>query len=84
MQRVWYRQDQAAVLRALQQGKPPDLATTLASGPLDELVGLHEQLGIFGRWLWSDRGRGKLSTRLICDVSVPHWNSARIARAFWG
>lgn len=47
MQRFWYRQDQAAVLRALQQGKSPDLATTLASGPLDELVGLHEQLGIF-------------------------------------
>src|SRR5260221_4052655 len=43
----WYRRDKAAVAAALQRGERPDLATTMASGPLDELVALHEALGIF-------------------------------------
>jgi hypothetical protein len=46
MERVWYRQDRAAVLAALRRGERPDLATTMACGPLDELVALHEELGI--------------------------------------
>src|SRR5437588_8998985 len=44
---AWYRKDKEAVAAALQQGERPDLATTMASGPLDELVALHEELGIF-------------------------------------
>ena len=44
----WYRRDKEAVATALQRGERPDLATTMASGPLDELVALHEELGIFG------------------------------------
>src|SRR5881275_800672 len=44
---AWYRNDKASVAAALQQGEQPDLATTMASGPLDELVALHEELGIF-------------------------------------
>ncbi|MFL5588535.1 MAG: hypothetical protein ACJ8DI_12895 [Ktedonobacteraceae bacterium] len=43
---AWYRRDKAAVAAALQRGERPDLATTMASGPLDELVALHEELGI--------------------------------------
>src|SRR5260370_32553416 len=43
----WYRRDKEAVAAALQRGQRPDLATTMASGPLDELVALHEELGIF-------------------------------------
>jgi hypothetical protein len=43
----WYRNDKEAVAGALRRGEPPDLATTMASGPLDELVALHEELGIF-------------------------------------
>ena len=43
----WYRNDKAAVAEALKRGEHPDLATTMASGPLDELVALHEELGIF-------------------------------------
>jgi hypothetical protein len=43
----WYRNDKAAVAQALRRGERPDLATTMASGPLDELVALHEELGIF-------------------------------------
>ena len=35
---AWYRRDKEAVAAALQQGEQPDLATTMASGPLDELV----------------------------------------------
>src|SRR5713226_5943673 len=44
---AWYRNDKAAVTAALRRGERPDLATTMASGPLDELVALHEDLGIF-------------------------------------
>src|SRR5512135_1626440 len=43
----WYRNDKAAVAEALRGGDRPDLATTMASGPLDELVALHQELGIF-------------------------------------
>src|SRR5437588_6514015 len=44
---AWYRRDKEAVAAALQRGERPDLATTMASGPLDELIALHEELGIF-------------------------------------
>ena len=44
---AWYRNDKAVVAEALRRGDRPDLATTMASGPLDELVALHEELGIF-------------------------------------
>src|SRR3989441_2253233 len=44
---AWYRNDKAAVTEALRRGERPDLATTMASGPVDELVALHEELGIF-------------------------------------
>jgi len=44
---TWYRRDEEAVLAALRRGERPDLATTMASGPLDELVALHQELGIF-------------------------------------
>jgi DDE family transposase len=43
----WYKRDKEAVAAALQRGERPDLATTMASGPLDELVALHAELGIF-------------------------------------
>jgi hypothetical protein len=43
----WYRNEKAAVAEALRGGERPDLATTMASGPLDELVALHQELGIF-------------------------------------
>jgi hypothetical protein len=42
----WYRNEKAAVAEALRRGERPDLATTMASGPLDELVALHEEVGI--------------------------------------
>src|SRR5256885_87191 len=44
---AWYRNDKATVAEALRRGERPDLATTMASGPVDELVALHEELGIF-------------------------------------
>ena len=44
---VWYRRDREAVLAALGRGERPDMATSMASGPLDELVALHEELGVF-------------------------------------
>jgi DDE family transposase len=45
MKRVWYRHDREAVLEALRRGQRPDLATTMACGPLDELLALHDELG---------------------------------------
>jgi hypothetical protein len=47
MNRVWYRQDREAVFAALRRGERPDLATTRACGPLDELLALHDELGLF-------------------------------------
>jgi hypothetical protein len=44
---LWYRQDAAAVRAALARGERPDVATTMACGPLDELVALHDELGVF-------------------------------------
>src|SRR5438874_6816860 len=44
---AWYHNDEASVGEELRQGERTDLATTMASGPLDELVALHEELGIF-------------------------------------
>src|SRR2546429_6107242 len=43
----WYRNEKAAVVEALRRGERPDLATTMASGSLDELVALHQDLGIY-------------------------------------
>jgi len=42
----WYRNDKEAVAEALRGGERPDLATTMASGPLDELVAFHQELGL--------------------------------------
>jgi hypothetical protein len=44
---TWFRQDQPAVLDALGLGERPWMATTMASGPLDDLVALHIELGAF-------------------------------------
>jgi hypothetical protein len=43
----WFRQDKPAVLDALRRGERPLMATTTASGPLDELIALHIELGVF-------------------------------------
>src|SRR5215210_4462773 len=43
----WFRQDKPAVLERLRRKDRPLMATTTASGPLDELVALHIELGVF-------------------------------------
>jgi hypothetical protein len=43
----WYRQDRDAVAAGLRAGARPDMAATTAVGPLDELVALHDELGVF-------------------------------------
>lgn len=43
----WFRQDKEAVLDELRRGVRPLMATTTASGPLDELIALHMELGVF-------------------------------------
>ncbi len=42
----WYRNDKAAVAEALRRGERPDLATTMASGPLDELEVQRARAGV--------------------------------------
>src|SRR5262249_18796371 len=67
MKRVWYRQDREAVRGALRRGQRPELATTMACGPLDELVALHDQLGILPAvaGLHVPRQRAGLPDRLV-------------------
>lgn len=43
----WFERSQRIVAEALQRGERPDMATTMDSGPLDDLVALHDELGIF-------------------------------------
>src|SRR6185312_3212119 len=67
MKRVWFRQDREAVLAALCRGERPHLATTTACGPLDELLALHHELGIFRQLdrLPVSRQRAGLSDALL-------------------
>lgn len=44
---AWSRNDNAAEAEALRRGERLDLTTTMASDPLDEVVALHLELGIF-------------------------------------
>jgi hypothetical protein len=46
MRRICYRHDQSAVVAALRRGEPIDMATSLGHTVLDELVALHEDLGV--------------------------------------
>lgn len=43
----WFERNQGFVAEALQRGERPDMATTMDSGPLDDLVALHDELGVF-------------------------------------
>ena len=70
MERVWYRHDQEVVKAGLRRGERPDLATPLGTGVLDELLALHEELGILG-------AVGELAMR----ASVPGWQRAAAADA---
>jgi hypothetical protein len=47
MEVQWFRRDKEAVLDELRRGVRPLMATTMASGPLDELIALHIELGVF-------------------------------------
>jgi hypothetical protein len=63
----WYQQDKAAVAARLQAGERPDMAATTAVGPLDELVALHDELGVFAALEPLDTGRQRagLADRLL-------------------
>ena len=43
----WFERNQSAVAEALRRGERPEMATTMDSGPLDDLVALHDELGVF-------------------------------------
>jgi hypothetical protein len=69
----WYRRDKEVVAAALRRGERPDVATTMASGPLDELVALHEELGIFGvvEQLEVQRKRAGVADELLLRTLAP-------------
>jgi len=63
----WYRQDKERVAAGLRAGERPDLAMTTATGPLDALVALHDELGVLAALeeLELDRHRPGLDDRLL-------------------
>lgn len=67
MEVQWFRRDPEAVLDELRRGVRPLMATTMASGPLDELVALHIELGVFDALdrLPVDRRRQGIDDRLL-------------------
>lgn len=85
MERVWYRRDREGVVAALRRGERPDLATTQSSGPLDELVALHEELGIFRalETLEVPRTRTGLADGLLLRTlaTLPFVNAAALSGA---
>jgi hypothetical protein len=85
MKRIWYRQDRQAVLDALRKGARPDLATTMACGPLDELLALHDQLGVLPAVaaLHVPRQRAGLPDRLLNRTlaALPFLEPASLAGA---
>ena len=72
----WYRNDKAAVAEALRQGERPDLATTMASGPLDGLVALHEELGIFAILDELEVQRARVGVLMRCCCA--RWRPCRL------
>jgi len=82
---AWYRQDRAAVLEALRTGQRPDLATTMACGPLDELVALHDELGVFAILdeLEVDRARAGVPDHLLLRTlaTLPFVREAALSAA---
>ncbi|HEY0435378.1 MAG TPA: transposase [Phenylobacterium sp.] len=55
----WYRQDKAYVEGQLRAGQRPDMAATTASGPLDELTALHDEVGAFAALTDVPSGRAR-------------------------
>ncbi len=43
----WYRHAQEAVVEQLRSGAAPEMVAPTASGPLDELIALHDAVGAF-------------------------------------
>jgi hypothetical protein len=64
---AWYRQDKEHVAARLQAGERPDMAMTTATGPLDELVALHDELGALAvlERVGTERQRAGLQDRLL-------------------
>ena len=73
MQLRWYQRDQAGVADALRSGQRADMAATTACGPLDELVALHDELGVFAaleRVPVARRRRGVNDSLLLRTLAV--------------
>ena len=69
----WYRQDKGYVEGQLRAGQRPDMAATTASGPLDELTALHDEVGAFAALADVPSGRaraGLADTLLLRTLAV--------------
>jgi hypothetical protein len=67
---LWYRQGRAAVRTSLEAGERPDLATTMACGPLDELIALHDEPGLA---ITSEQPVGQIGGRSCPTAHAPSW-----------
>lgn len=82
---AWYRRDREVVLAAVRAGQRPDLATTMGCGPLDELVALHDELGVFATLdaLPVDRERAGIPDHLLLRTlaTLPFVQEAALSAA---
>lgn len=81
----WYQRNQEAVVAALKSGERPDMATTMASGPVDDLVALHDELGVFSALddLPTSRLRGGIDDALLLRTTavLPFLETASLSGA---
>jgi hypothetical protein len=70
--RVVYRHDQESVVASLRRGEPIDMATYLGHTQLDELVAVHEELGILPavERLAVNRARGGIPDDLLLRTAA--------------
>ena len=76
MEVQWFKRDKEAVLDDLRRGVRPLMATTMSSGPLDELIALHDELASSTSSInspSSDSARG--STTICCSEPWLHSRS---------
>ena len=70
----WYRQDKGYVEGQLRVGRRPDLAATTATGPLDAVVALHDERGVFAALAAVPTGRVRAG---LADALRLHTLAAR-------
>jgi hypothetical protein len=82
---IWYRQDRQGVLDALRRGERPDMAATRACGRLDEMLAVHDELGVFSAVdaIAVTRERAGIPNHLLLRTltALPFMNEASLSGA---